>query len=87
MPLLLLWPRLVWMLMLPPWLLAGCATPPAQLAAAPVPPLPAQARQPALPPWCSPSCTTGLMAERATWQQRLTQPESQALPASSPTKH
>lgn len=86
MPLLLLWPRLVLMLMLPPWLLAGCETPRAQPLIAPaVPPLPAQARQPAPLPWCLPTCSKALTAERENWRRQLTQPESPASPASGPT--
>lgn len=87
MPLILLWPRLVLMLMLPPWLLAGCETLRATPPAGPVvPPLPAQARQPAPPQWCSPTCSAALTRERASWQQQLTQPESPASPASGPTR-
>lgn len=87
MPLILLWPRLVLMLMVPPWLLIGCAalreTPPAGPV---VPPLPAQARQPAPLPWCLPTCSKALTAERESWRRQLTLPESPASPASGPTR-
>lgn len=61
-------------------LASGCATkpansPPPSVAPARIPPLPLEARQPAAPPWCSPTCSHGLMHERESWRQRLTAPE------------
>ncbi len=61
-------------------LVSGCATkpadsPPLSVAPARIPPLPLEARQPAAPQWCSPTCSRGLMLERESWRQRLTAPE------------
>ena len=61
-------------------LVSGCATKPASslppsIAPARNPPLPREARQPAAPPWCSPTCSHGLMLERESWRQRMTAPE------------
>lgn len=61
-------------------LASGCATKPASLlptsvAPARIPPLPFEAKQPAAPLWCSPTCSHGLMRERESWRQRLTAPE------------
>ncbi len=61
-------------------LASGCATkpassPPPSVAPARIPPLSLEARQPAAPPWCSPTCSHGLMLERENWRQRLIVPE------------
>lgn len=66
-------------------LLAACTTP---LPVEPPrrPPLPALAKQPPLPPWCSPTCSDGLTAERESWLQRLTLPAPPASPASASTR-
>lgn len=75
-------------LMLLPMLLTllGCegnlrTTPPAS----DIPPLSAQARQPATPSECLPTCSAALMNERGNWRNSLTLPTSQALPASAAT--
>jgi len=51
-----------------------------------IPPLSPEARQPPAPPWCSPTCSHGLMNERESWRQRLTEPELPAASASASTK-
>lgn len=61
-------------------LASGCTTKPASslppsVAPARIPPLPHEARQPPAPPWCSPTCSHGLMLERESWRQRMTEPE------------
>ena len=69
------------LLMLAPMLLAsGCATkpassPPPSVAPARIPPLSPEARQPPAPPWCSPTCSHGLMLERESWRKRMIEPE------------
>lgn len=73
------------MLLLLAMLLTGCATPqtPPPLPAQ-APALPPQARQPALPEWCSPTCSAALERELLSWRQRLTQPMQPASGASAP---
>lgn len=61
-------------------LASGCATKPTSslppsVAPARIPALPLEARQPAAPRWCSPTCSHGLMLERESWRQRMTAPE------------
>ena len=61
-------------------LASGCATKPESslppsVAPARIPPLPLEARQPPAPQWCSPTCSHGLMLERESWRQRMTEPE------------
>lgn len=76
------------MLMLLPLWLHGCAhdSPLSRPAPAPlIPPLPAQARQPATIPECSPTCSRGLTSARESWLRMLTPPGSPASPASGPT--
>lgn len=70
--------RSVLMLAVPVMLLSACASgspisspPPA------VPPLPAVARQPAIPSECLPTCLEGLIKERESWLTTPTAPESQ----------
>lgn len=80
--------RATWLLLA--LLLAACATPPRPLPPVPVPPpaipsLPAVARQPDLPPWCSPTCSAGLTRLRESWQKLLTEPERPERTASEPT--
>ena len=50
-----------------------------------LPPLPASAQQPTLPPECLPTCSNALMTERERWLILLTAPTPPALPASAPT--
>lgn len=61
-------------------LASGCAMKPANslppsVAPARIPPLPLEARQLAAPPWCSPTCSTGLSKRIENWRQRMTGPE------------
>ena len=70
--------------------LVGCVSKPAawqpeQVSAPAIPQLPSQARQMESPPWCSPSCSAGLMRERESWQQLMTELEHRAWPAKPPT--
>ncbi len=73
--------RLLMQALLTPMLLAsGCAvtpasSPPPSVAPARIPPLSPEARQPPAPPWCSPTCSHGLMLERESWQKLMTAPE------------
>ncbi|QNL88869.1 Uncharacterized protein PPKH_3455 [Pseudomonas putida] len=73
--------RLLMLALLAPMLLAsGCATkapssPPPSVAPARIPPLSPEARQPPAPPWCSPTCSHGLMLERESWRKLMTVPE------------
>ena len=81
-------PRLMLPLLL--MLVSGCAQlspPPAAVVPPPrVPPLPAEARQPAPPPICSPTCSAGLTRLRTELLGTLTHPASPGAPASAPTK-
>lgn len=80
---------LVPMLLLPLALLQACATQqPLQPVVVPppaIPPLPAQARQPETPAWCSPTCSDGWKLEVETWRDSLTNAASPAPAASAPT--
>ena len=64
----------------------GCAQTSTVTAPPPEPPripeLPPQARQPAKPSMCSPTCSSGLMKLRENWRKRLTLPTPQESPAS-----
>ncbi len=72
-------------------LLASCVSelptwsPPVEPAA--IPPLPAEARQPAIPSECLPTCSKGLTVERESWLNMLTPPGSLDWPLSERTKH
>ncbi len=62
--------------------LVACANKPAAWQAEPVsapaiPVLPKEARQQASLPWCSPTCSAGLMLERESWLQHMTELELQ----------
>lgn len=59
--------------------------PPAPVEAARIPPLPETARQPELPTFCSPSCSSALTAERESWLLLLKQAEQKGSTASSAT--
>lgn len=50
-----------------------------------IPPLPAEARQPAIPSECLPTCSKGLTAERESWLRLLTPAASQGSRVSGPT--
>jgi energy-converting hydrogenase Eha subunit F len=72
-------PRLL-MLSLLMLLATGCTTQPTnwlpeQVAPPAIPALPNEARQPPAPPWCSPTCSSGLTSERGSWQKLMTVPE------------
>ena len=61
-------------------LVSGCAMKPqsslpVSVAPARIPPLSPEARQPPAPPWCSPTCSAGLMRERENWRQSMTEHE------------
>ena len=70
-------------------LLTACAaTPPALpvlVKPNPVPPLPAQARQPSPPAICLPTCSDGLTRLRGSLQSTQTAPASPGSPASVST--
>ncbi len=74
-------PKWLTLVLLTPMLLAsGCSAtppslPPPLVAPARIPPLSPEARQPPAPPWCSPTCSHGLMLERESWRKRMTAPE------------
>ncbi|AOI98082.1 hypothetical protein WS66_20730 [Burkholderia sp. LA-2-3-30-S1-D2] len=50
-----------------------------------IPPLPPEARQPATPSICLPTCSAALTSARASWQSTLTVPASPASSASATT--
>lgn len=69
------------MLLLPMALLTACASKsPRSSPMFGVPALPQEARQPATPSICLPTCSAGLMKRRESWQRSLT---TGASPASS----
>lgn len=78
------WRALALMLLPLAALLTGCATRPPQSVLPQMPALPPEARQPAVPAWCSPTCSAALQAELQSWQRRLMRPTLPALPASAP---
>lgn len=60
-------------------LASGCATkqpssPPPSVAPPRTTPLSPEAEQPPAP-WCSPTCSHGLMLERESWRKRMTEPK------------
>ncbi len=70
--------RMLLLLVLP---LAACSSVSTSSSQPPaIPPLPPEARQPATPSICLPTCSAGLMKLRESWQKSLT---SAASPASS----
>lgn len=78
------------MLLLPLVLMTGCGgksqtLPPVVVAPPAIPPLPAQARQPMTPSECSPTCLSGLTAERESWLKLLTPPAPPASPVNELT--
>ncbi len=71
-------------------LLAACGTPPAPLPPAVVqparvPPLPQAARQPPIPPICSPTCLENWSKRVENLRRKLDGAETPDLPASAPT--
>lgn len=77
-----------WLMLAPlALLLAGCASalPSSPSVEPAIPPLPAEARQPAIPSKCLPTCSSALTVERESWLNMLTQPGSQDKHASGPT--
>ena len=80
------WRALAPMLLPLALLLTGCATQRQRLPQ-PVqaPALPPEAKQPALPAWCSPTCSAALQRELLSWRQRLTPPTLPGPAASAPT--
>lgn len=86
------WKRSVLLLLLLPplWLVTACAPPPLQLQPEPaktarVPALTQEARQPPVPPICSPTCSDGWRSLVDSSRERLTAGASPASPASAPT--
>lgn len=72
--------------LLSPMLLAGCWNATAPLAVAvPPPPLPQEARQPASPPLCSPTCSAGLAKLLDSLLQPPTGPGLRVPPAKPAT--
>lgn len=70
--------RMLLLLALP---LAACSSASISSSQPPaIPPLPPEARQPATPSICLPTCSAGLTSARESWRNMLTAP---ALPASS----
>ncbi len=67
-------------------LLSACGSGPRQPSFPRVPPLPLEARQPAIPSECLPTCLDALMSARESWLNTPTVPASPALPASGPTR-
>ena len=69
-------------------LLTACAAPPQQppppvaVQCQRIPPMPAAARQPPTPAWCSPTCSDVLEADFRNWETLLMRAASQAAPAS-----
>lgn len=78
-----LWPTLLLLALL----VTGCASSSTPTSGPPalIPPLPAAARQPAMPSVCSPTCSAALTRERESWRQLLTLPEVLGSSASAPT--
>ncbi|MDR9241567.1 hypothetical protein FEP07_05605 [Burkholderia multivorans] len=73
--------RLATMLLLPMALLTGCASKSPRLSpTSDVPALRPEARQPATPSICLPTCSGGLTSARENWRRLLT---IEALPAGS----
>jgi len=72
-----------------PALLTACAAPPPQLPqpvavqCQRIPPMPAAARQPQTPAWCSPTCSDVLESDFRSWESLLMNAASPAAPASA----
>ncbi|MOA50037.1 hypothetical protein D3C78_1730060 [compost metagenome] len=67
-------------LIVPILLASACTTtlpdmPPPQATAPRIPPLPLDAKQPPAPPWCSPTCSYGLMLERENSRKHMIEPK------------
>ncbi len=72
--------------LLPMVLLTGCvATSPRSLPTLNVPALRLEARQPATPSICLPTCSAGLTSARESWRRSLTSAVSPASSASAVT--
>ncbi len=75
--------RMLLLLVLP---LAACSSVSTSSSQPPaIPPLPPEARQPATPSICLPTCSAALTSARASWQSMLTVPVSPASSASATT--
>ncbi|KVE23956.1 hypothetical protein WS67_21480 [Burkholderia singularis] len=77
-------------LTLPPLflLLTACASKSPCLSGAPaIPPLPPEARQPAPPSVCSPTCSAALTTARANWRNMLIASASQRSSANATMAH
>ncbi|AHI73489.1 putative gp23 [Burkholderia thailandensis USAMRU Malaysia  len=75
--------RMLLLLALP---LAACSSASTSSSQPPtIPPLPPEARQPATPSICLPTCSAALTSARANWQSTLTEPASPASSANATT--
>lgn len=75
-------------LLLPMVLLTACASKSPRLSPTlGVPPLRPEARQPATPSICLPTCSAGLTKRRESWRESLTSEVSPASSASAVTTH
>ncbi len=75
--------RMLLLLVLP---LAACSSASTSSSQPPaIPPLPPEARQPATPSICLPTCSAALTSARANWQSTLTAPVSPASSVSATT--
>ncbi len=69
-------------------LLTACANNSPRTSSVPaIPPLPPEARQPATPSICLPTCSAGLTKLRESWQKSLTTEVSPASNAKPTTTH
>lgn len=67
---------------------SACTTLPQAVVSPPViPPLPAQARQPAPPAWCQPTCSLSLSTALRGWLNTPMPPALQASSAPVTTRH
>ncbi|ABA60058.2 gp57 [Burkholderia phage Bcep176] len=75
--------RMLLLLVLP---LAACSSVSTSSSQPPaIPPLPPEARQPATPSICLPTCSAALTSARESWRNTLTVPASPASSASATT--
>ncbi|KVN36836.1 hypothetical protein WJ63_35180 [Burkholderia pyrrocinia] len=69
-------------------LLTACASKSPYSSSVPaIPPLPPEARQPATPSICLPTCSAGLTRERESWQESLTNVALQGSNVKEITRH
>ena len=80
-------PKLLLLYALPQLLMACALQPPAPppsvaVESQRIPPMPATARQPQTPAWCSPTCSDVLETDSRSWEDLLMRAASPAAPAS-----